>query len=134
VAAAGWAAERATEAERQTLMEITRAAEQAVQGDAVVDVDYAADADQTFHTTLVMASHNPVAGRLMLNLLDLLEAVRKQSLAIPGRARQSIADHRAVAEAIARGDVAAAQHAVLKHLTSVEEAILKNLHIGRTEE
>lgn len=133
VAAAGWAAQRATPEERQKLITITESAETAVAGESVIDVDYVADADQIFHTTLVMASHNPVAGRLMLNLLDLLEAVRKQSLAIPGRARQSISDHREVAEAVARGDVEAAQRAVLTHLTSVEEAILKHLSIRREE-
>lgn len=126
-AAAGWAAIRATTEERDQLEYITQQAEKVVEGDDTIDVDTVADADQMFHTTLVMASHNPVAGRLMVNLLDLLEVVRKQSLAIPGRARQSIDDHRAVMEAVKRGDSDAAQRAMLHHLASVERSILKNL-------
>ncbi len=126
-AAAGWAAVRGTAEERAKLKEVTDTANRAIQSETELDIDVVAAADQVFHTTLVMASHNPVAGRLMLNLLDLLEAVRKQSLQIPGRARRSIADHRLVTEAIRKGDALAAQEAMLEHLTSVEQAILTNL-------
>ena len=126
-AAAGWAAVRATLEEQAKLEEVTDAAAQAIHDGTEPDIDVVAEADQVFHTTLVLASHNPVAGRLMLNLLELLEAVRKQSLQIPGRARRSIDDHRIVTEAVKTGDVLAAQKAMLEHLNSVEEAILANL-------
>ncbi len=127
VAAAGWAAARATPAERQHLTDIVARALSAVEGDSLLDIDAVADADQRFHTALVLASHNPIAGRLMLNLLDVLEIVRKQSLAIPGRARRSLEDHRAIAEAVARGDARAAERAARDHLASVEASILRHL-------
>ncbi len=127
-AAAGWAAVRATPEEQAKLEEVTDAAAQAIHDGTESDIDVVAEADQVFHTTLVLASHNPVAGRLMLNLLELLEAVRKQSLQIPGRARRSIDDHRIVTEAVKTGDVLAAQKAMLEHLNSVEETILANLN------
>jgi GntR family transcriptional repressor for pyruvate dehydrogenase complex len=126
-AAAGWAAERAGPAERSQLVAIVEQAKQAAGGPAVADPAAAARADQAFHTALVAASQNPVAARLMLNLLDLLAEVRQESLAIPGRAWQSILDHEAIAQAIAAGDKAAAERAMLAHLTGVEAAVLARL-------
>lgn len=124
--AAEWAAVRASEEERQLLRRLTTEATRVV-SECHVDFEAAADVDQAFHTALVTASHNPIAGRMMLNLLDLLETVRKQSLAIPGRAQQSVDDHKEISEAIQSKDPARARQAMLRHLSGVERAILKNL-------
>ncbi len=126
-AAAEWAAIRASDAERALLVRLTEEAATVV-SESSVDLEAAADADQSFHTALVAASHNPIAGRMMLNLLDLLDTVRKQSLAIPGRAHQSVEDHKDIIAAIQSRDPERARHAVLHHLNGVEEAILSHLH------
>jgi GntR family transcriptional repressor for pyruvate dehydrogenase complex len=127
VSAVAWACERATAAERRQLTEIVQRAREAVGLGPNLDTRAAAHFDQLFHTTLVMASHNPVAARLMLNLLDVLEMVREQSLAVPGRAQQSVDDHAAIAEAVAAGDQHLAQERMRQHLCGVERAILRLL-------
>lgn len=126
-AAAGWAALRATTAQREHLRQIVEEAKTQAGGPSTVDPDNAAQADQVFHSSIVAASHNPVAGRIMINLLDLLEQVRRQSLAIPGRAWISMIEHEAIMQAILKGRPEEAQDAMLNHLTGVEVAILQNL-------
>jgi GntR family transcriptional repressor for pyruvate dehydrogenase complex len=126
-AAAGWAASRASLAHKEQLTRLVEDVKAHVTDTNRVDLVTAALSDQAFHTTLIIASHNPIAGRLMTNLLDLLEEVRKTSLAIPGRAWMSILDHERIAQAIMEGDVSAAQAAMMAHLTSVERAVLGSL-------
>lgn len=126
-AAAGWAAVRAPLVQKEQLVRLVQDTKNHATSASRMDPITAALSDQAFHTTLIIASHNPVAGRLMTNLLDLLEEVRKKSLAIPGRAWMSILDHEKIAQAIMTGDVTAAQTAMMMHLTSVEQAVLGSL-------
>ena len=126
-AAAGWAATRAPLSQREQLLRLVQDTKNHVTEEHLADSDIAALSDQAFHTTLIIASHNPVAGQLMTNLLDLLEEVRKKSLAIPGRAWSSILDHEHIAMAIVAGDPQRAQQAMMAHLTDVEAAILATL-------
>lgn len=126
--AAGWAASRGQVGQKQNLLDIVKAAKESSHVDGQVDPDVAATSDQAFHTSLFLASGNPIAGRLMVNLLDVLEEVRKRSLAIPGRAWLSILDHERIAKAVADGDSEAAREAMLKHLTAVEVAVLSSLN------
>lgn len=123
VDAAGLAACRASEEQKAHLLSVVEEAKASVV-DGAVDLSVASEADQLFHTGLFMASGNPIAGRLMINLLDLLEEVRKKSLAIPGRAVLSMLDHERVARAIAAGDGPTARAAMRDHLHAVEAAIL----------
>ncbi|MDA8193923.1 MAG: FCD domain-containing protein [Thermaerobacter sp.] len=126
-AAAGWAAVRAPLAQREELVALVHDVKGHVTSAGLADFGAAALSDQAFHTALIIASGNPIAGRLMTNLLDLLQEVRQQSLAIPGRAWQSILDHEQIAEAILAGDAAAAAAAMMAHLSGVEQAVLGSL-------
>lgn len=125
--AAVWAARRGSSAQKERLVEIIHTIKLDAQEEGEVDPALAAASDQTFHTTLFLASGNPIAGRLMMNLLDVLEEVRKKSLAIPGRAWLSILDHERIAEAVLSGHEVSAQEAMLQHLTAVEQAVLSSL-------
>lgn len=129
-AAAGWAARRASKTERVELMRIisTIRAEMADSGDAELDV--IAVADEEFHSAVLRASHNPVASRIMFNLLDVLAQARRQSLSIPGRAWRSVLEHQTIAEAIVAGQAAEAEQRMLTHLQGVEQEILKHLGQG----
>ncbi len=129
-AASGWAAERATAADKERLMRIIGEAQAARGSDGKINLERAAQADQAFHTTLFVAAGNPIAARLMLNLLDLLREVRKQSLTIEGRAWLSIAEHEKIALCITQDTAQAARDAMLDHLNGVEAAILANLPRG----
>jgi len=124
VEAAGWASLRASEIQKTELLTLVDLAKTAVQEAAVVDPEVAGQADQAFHTQLFLASGNPIAGRLMLNLLELLEEVRQKSLAIPGRAWLSVCDHERIAHQIVAGNATLAREAMADHLASVEAAIL----------
>lgn len=124
---AGWAAQRASDAERTELVQLVTDIKQemAHAGNRVLDMTVVAD--QAFHNTLLRASHNPVADRIMLNLLDVLGEARRHSLSITGRAWKSVLEHECIADAIARGNVEDSQAMMLQHLMSVEEEILKHL-------
>lgn len=126
-AAARWAAERADPRERQELAEIVASVKREAEATGEIAPESAAKADQRFHLALVLASHNPVAARLMANLLELLAVVRLKSLAIPRRAYASVLDHERVVQAVLARDPDRAEAAMRAHLSGVEASVLKAL-------
>lgn len=130
-AAAGWAARRATEQQRQHLTRIVMGIKQQMAEAGEVPPEVLAVADQEFHGAILDAGHNPVAGRMMLNLLDALEDARRHSLSIAGRAWKSVLEHEAIADAIVHGDALAAEEAMRRHLTGVESEIVSHLDRSR---
>ena len=126
-AAAGWAARRATEQQRQHLKRIVLSVKEQMEEGGTVPPEVLAVADLEFHGAVLDASHNPVAGRIMLNLLDALEDARRHSLSIEGRAFKSVLDHEAIADAIVHGDAPGAERAMQLHLVGVESEILHHL-------
>lgn len=131
-AAAGWAARRATRQDRDNLLRIVTEVKNTMDAEGPINVEAMAVADQAFHTSVLTFSKNPVATRIMLNLLDVLEETRRHSLSIPGRAWKSIAEHEMIADAILNGDVEPAEELMLQHLTDVEQEILRNLKNDKT--
>lgn len=127
-AAAGWAAQRATMQDRETLKSIVASVRDEVGRASDINLEAIAVADQAFHTSVLKFSKNPVATRIMLNLLDVLEEARRHSLSIPGRALKSIVEHEKIANAIFSGNIGDAERAMLDHLSDVEQEIVKNLH------
>lgn len=123
-AAAGWAAVRATEQERHDLQRIVTSIREQMMDSGERELDVIAVADEEFHSAVLHASHNPVASRIMLNLLDVLGEARRQSLSIAGRAWRSVLEHEIIARAIIEGNVEEAQRRMLEHLTGVEQEIL----------
>jgi GntR family transcriptional repressor for pyruvate dehydrogenase complex len=93
------------------------------------DLDVLSERDAQFHVAIAEASQNLILVRVMLTLLDLLEAARRETLAIPGRPRLSLDQHENVLREIEARDPEAARRAMLEHLTSVELAITYH---GRT--
>lgn len=94
------------------------------------DLDVLSERDAQFHVAIAEASQNLVLVRVMLALLDLLEAARRETLAIPGRPRLSLDQHENVLKEIEARDPKGAHRAMLEHLTSVEQAIRYH---GRTK-
>ena len=126
-AAASWAARRATEQQRHHLKRIVLSVKEQMEEGGTVPPEVLAVADLEFHGAVLDASHNPVAGRIMLNLLDALEDARRHSLSIEGRAVKSVLDHESIADAIVRGDAPGAERAMQLHLVGVESEILHHL-------
>jgi DNA-binding GntR family transcriptional regulator len=76
-----------------------------------------------FHRQLLRIADHRTAARM----IDVLQAqvVRYQfrTILVPGRAPQSLAEHRAVVDAVAAHDAAAAETAMRDHLSHVVEAL-----------
>jgi len=64
--------------------------------------------------------------RLMKNILDLLEVSNNKTLAIPGRAKQSVMEHECIIEAIKQGNCEDAKEAMQMHLHSIEDSLKAN--------
>lgn len=120
--AAQWAAARAKEHHLERLQQILDEA-----FGFEDNPDALSERDAKFHAGLAEASGNLVLVRVMLVLLDLLAASRRETLSIPGRARLSLEDHVRILEKVKARDSSGARQAMLDHLESVESS-LKELH------
>jgi len=84
------------------------------------------EADERFHAAVTTAAHSPLLARLMAEIAELVRETRLESLSEPGRPRDSLAGHTAVADAIRAGDEEAAARAMHAHVQMVSDvAILR---------
>src|SRR5690349_10862555 len=86
--------------------------------------DRGVEGDERFHGAVTAASHSLLLARLMDEIGDLIRETRLESLGQPGRPQDSLAGHRAVAEAIRAGDPAAAAEAMHAHVAMVSDVAL----------
>ncbi|MBA3780495.1 MAG: FadR family transcriptional regulator [Nocardioides sp.] len=85
------------------------------------------EGDERFHGAVTAAAHSRLLARLMDEIGDLIKESRIESLSQPGRPRDSLAGHRAVADAIAAGDAAGAATAMHEHVEMVSDvAVLRD--------
>jgi len=87
--------------------------------EAIERGERAEDEDRRFHGAVTAAARSPVLARFMSQLADRITESRRESLRQPGRPPQSLAQHRAVVEAVRAGDAAAAATAMHHHVESV---------------
>lgn len=82
------------------------------------------------HDGLLAAASHRVAARLIDNLQA--QNVRHQfrTALVPGRAARSVAEHRAIVEAVAAHDADAAEAATREHLSNVTEALRRAKNAG----
>ncbi len=84
------------------------------------------EGDELFHGAVVTAAHSLLLARLMGEIGGLIRESRLESLSQPGRPRDSLAGHRAIAQAIADGDPKAAADAMHAHVEMVSDvAVLR---------
>ena len=84
------------------------------------------DGDERFHGAVTAAAHSLLLARLMDEIRDLIRETRIESLSQPGRPIESLAGHRAIAEAIRAGDPEAAAAAMHAHVVMVSDvAVLR---------
>jgi GntR family transcriptional repressor for pyruvate dehydrogenase complex len=79
------------------------------------------EGDELFHGAVTAAAHSLLLARLMDEIGDLIKESRIESLSQPGRPRDSLASHRAIAEAIRAGDGRAAAAAMHDHVELVSD-------------
>lgn len=94
-------------------------------------------ADRGFHEAIAAATGNAMLERLVGELWRVQTtplAARLSSLAVSSaRRRDNLGEHAAIADAIARGDAAAAKAAMRRHLLAVRRARLATLRAGGGE-
>lgn len=120
--AAGLAASRATkeeieEMERSLAME----ANHFKSGDVLKTIEV----DTKFHELIYKASQNIRLQNLIIDLCDQIQRYRTTSLAVPGRMKFALTEHRRIVEAIADGNVYEAQTATKEHIESAENVLLE---------
>ena len=124
---AAWAAARALPEEAKSLLAIVRRVlphgPDCAAGTSV-PLARVQSADRAFHNQLVRMANNPVAERLLANLLHLMEQSRHESMAVPGRALRSAEEHWRIALWVQRGDPDRARDGMIAHLCGVEETLL----------
>jgi GntR family transcriptional repressor for pyruvate dehydrogenase complex len=85
------------------------------------------DEDSEFHYSIALASKNSAILKVVDVLMDLLREIRERSLQVEGRQETSLAGHRRILFALKKGDAAAAEAAMRRHLQEVENIVLKKL-------
>ena len=123
--AAAWAAERATQEEREALADVVSRMK-ALRPDHPDLIETLERLDTELHQRIAEATHNPLLVRVMQSLMDLLSESRKRSLLIPGQGLKSVTYHEAIARAVARGDQRGAAQAMREHLEDVLRAVMQH--------
>lgn len=114
------AAERCTSAGRRELMDLVKAMDVAVKGD---DKAAYSRLNRQLHAALARIARHEVADELITNLRDRAVHQQFQLSGLPGRAKESLSQHRAIAAAVVAGEPDAAEISMRDHLQSVIEAI-----------
>jgi DNA-binding GntR family transcriptional regulator len=87
------------------------------------------EVDTCFHELIYQASKNTRLQNMLKDLRDQVQRFRTKTLAVPGRLKFALAEHRRVVEAIASGNVAEAKQAARNHIESAESALLEVIAI-----
>lgn len=89
------------------------------------------EGDERFHGAVTAAAHSTLLARLMDEIADLIRETRIESLSQPGRPKDSLTGHTAIADAIRAGDPDAAALAMHAHVTMVSDvAVLREADSG----
>lgn len=78
--------------------------------------------DMEFHLLITEMSGNSLLLRLDTSINHLISD-RKGVMSVPGRAKQSLAEHRQIQRAVRHGDPAAAAAAMAKHMSSLKATV-----------
>ncbi len=91
----------------------------------------ASDANAELHAALLELSGHGTARRLIRALNSQTVRYQYRTILIPGRSAASLAEHKAIVEAVAGGRPDDAEKAMRNHLFSVAEAVQRGLAPGR---
>jgi DNA-binding GntR family transcriptional regulator len=129
-ATAAAAATHATAAEVEQLRLLTS---RAAEPDAASLAESAA-ANRTFHQAVAAASHNRLAAELIAHCMSTMDRVLALGVNALPLQRGTNAEHRAIVEAIARRDAAAARVAMEDHLDRCAQLLRDALFRGAVDE
>lgn len=118
--AARLAARHASEAEVAVLRDLVD-----VEAKLGKDAKQLAQHNRRFHEALYLAAHNRFLLKTLNALRDALALLGETTYAAPGRAKAAVQEHRAIVEAIASGDAAAAEAAARTHIQGAQRARIR---------
>jgi DNA-binding GntR family transcriptional regulator len=125
------AAERATAADRKALRAI-----EADMDAAVASEDYSqfSQLNGALHRRIQGIAGNATASRILNTLKSHLMRLQYRVILLPGRPQSSLAEHRAIVDALCKADADAAETAMRRHLESftrlLTQAIAASQHGG----
>ncbi len=125
VAAAGWAAEGASD-EDVAALHATVEALNAEAATTTPDLERLQELDTDFHLLIAAMARNRFLEQTTHLLHQMLAAGMEATLQVPGRVRRSRRSHVRVARAIAGRDAEAARTAMLEHIREVRDAALRS--------
>lgn len=128
--AAGLAAERITEGE---LEELERTLVKVAEVSEAKDLEALIKLDTEFHDVLYKASRNDRLSQIVSNLREQIQRYRTTSLAIPGRMKEALEEHKQIVEAISERNVELAQHLAQAHIENAENSMLEALRQQKEE-
>lgn len=80
--------------------------------------------DRRFHLGVAAASHNPILIQLLNDIRASLDRTSETSLTRPSQPASSLADHRAILEAIRAGRATEAADEMLRHLVTTTDGLV----------
>lgn len=116
---------KASEADLKRLAAIHQDLERAA---AASDIDGFFEANQAFHQEVQLIADNRWLTQAITDLRKVIKLSRHHSLFIEGRLEQSLAEHRAILDALDQRDVTATELAMRDHISSGRAALAKLAH------
>ncbi len=92
---------------------------------ATGNIDGFFNANQRFHQDLQTIAGNQYLAQLINDARKLIKLTRRDSLRMTGRISQSLAEHRAILDALRLNDAALAHHRMHAHILSGREALAR---------
>lgn len=123
--AAGLAAERITEEELEQMEQALFY--RAVEGD--LDLEQVVKLDTDFHALVYKASRNERLIQILANLREQIQRFRTTSLAVPGRNKLAIEEHRMIVEALRSRNSEEAQSLAMAHIVTAENVMFETLSL-----
>lgn len=118
--AAGLAAERATEEEIEQMERLVYWPE-----NEELTLEKIVEFDTDFHAWVYKASRNQRLVQILENLWEQIQRFRSTSLAVPGRLKEAILEHRGIVEAIVNHNVEEAQERATLHIATAENVMFQ---------
>lgn len=118
--AAGLAAERITEEEVEQMERILL-----YNSGEEPSLEKIVESDTDFHALVYKASRNERLIQILGNLREQIQRFRATSLAVPGRIKDAIEEHRAIVEALANHDIEKAQELASTHIVTAENVMFE---------
>ena len=88
------------------------------------DLEHLKELDSEFHNIIYRASGNRPLSKTLSELHRNIQKYRKLSLTVPERLEKSVAEHREIFDAIARGDSDAADRLTAQHISAALDNLL----------